>query len=62
MKSDSIIDSRLFIRLDLDISLKINLLFQINLSNVSHLANQLLLYEKIVIPTKDFGIVPILIN
>jgi hypothetical protein len=62
MKSDSIIDSRLFIRLDLDISLKINSLFQINLNNVSHLANQLLLYEKIVIPTKDFGIVPILIN
>lgn len=62
MKSDSIIDSRLFIRLDLDISLKINSLFQTSLNNVSHLANQLLLYENIIIPTKDFGIVPILIN
>lgn len=62
MKSDSIIDSRLFIRLDLDISLKANFLFQINSRSRAHLANQLLLYDKIIIPTKDFGIVPILIN
>lgn len=62
MKSDSIIDSRLFIRLNLDISLKANSLFRINSKNRAHLANQLLLYDKIIIPTKDFGIVPILIN
>jgi len=62
MESDSIIDSRLFVRLDLDISLKANSLFQTNPNNRIHLASQLLLYDKIVIPTKDFGIVPILIN
>jgi hypothetical protein len=62
MKSDSIIDSGLHISLDLDISLKANSFFQTNLVNRAHLANQLLLYDKIIIPTKDFGIVPILIN
>lgn len=62
MKSDSIIDSRLLIRLDLDVSLKANSFFQINSRNRAHLANQLLLYDRIIIPTKDFGIVPILIN
>ena len=62
MESDSIIDSRLFVRLDLDISLKASSLFQTNPNNTAHLASQLLLYDKIIIPTKDFGIVPILIN
>jgi hypothetical protein len=62
MESDSIIDSRLFVRLDLDVSLKANSLFQTNPNNRAHLASQLLLYDKIIIPTKDFGIVPILIN
>ena len=62
MESDSIIDGRLFIKLDLDISLKANSLFQTNPNNRAHLASQLLLYDKIIIPTKDFGIVPILIN
>lgn len=62
MKSYSIVDSRLFISLDLDISLKANSLFQSNSNNRAHLANQLLLYDQIIIPTKDFGIVPILIN
>jgi len=62
MQSDSIIDSRLFVRLDLDISLKANSLFQIDPTNRAHLGSQLLLYDKITIPTKDFGILPILIN
>lgn len=62
MQSDSIIDSKLFVRLDLDISLKANSLFQIDPNNRAHLASQLLLYDKITIPTKDFGILPILIN
>lgn len=62
MESNSIIDSRLFVRLDLDISLKANSLFQTNPNNRAHLASQLLLYDKIIIPTKDFGIVPVLIN
>lgn len=62
MQSDSIIDSKLFVRLDLDISLKANSLFQIDPNNRAHLGSQLLLYDKITIPTKDFGILPILIN
>jgi len=62
MQSDSIIDSKLFVRLDLDISLKANSLFQTDPNNRAHLASQLLLYDKITIPTKDFGILPILIN
>ncbi len=61
-KSDSIIDSRLFISLSLDLPLTINSLFLTNPHNRAHLGNQLLLYDKILIPTKDFGIIPILIN
>lgn len=62
MKSQTILDSRLFVRLDLDHSLKANSLFQTEPANRGHLGAQLLLYEKILIPTNDFGIVPILIN
>ena len=62
MKADSIIDSRLWIRLDLDTSLKANSFFHTNPSHRAHLAGQLLLYDSIVIPTMDFGIVPILIS
>lgn len=62
LKSDSIVDSRLFIGLDLDVTSKTNSLFQTSPSNRAHLANQLLLYDKILIPTKDYGIIPILIN
>jgi len=60
--SENIVDSRLWIRLDLDISLKGNLLFQIDPKNRAHLASQFLLYDKIIIPTKDYGIIPILIS
>ena len=62
MNSTTILDSRLSVRLDLDISIKGNMLFQYDPRKRGHLANQLLLYESIAIPTKDFGIVPILIN
>lgn len=72
MKSDFIVDNRLHVKFDIAGSLKQNWLFQINAdaagrftdesNNIGHLANQLLLYEKIVIPTKDFGIVPIFVN
>ena len=61
MRSKEIIDSRLSINLDLDHTLKANSLFLTNPANRAHLANQLLLYDQVVIPTKDFGIVPILI-
>ena len=62
MVAKSIIDSRLWVRLDLDASLKGNSLFHVNPTHRAHLANQLLLYDRVIIPTKDFGIVPILIS
>lgn len=62
MATKHIIDSRLFIRLDLSNALLINQDFAQNSKNKTHFASQLLLYDKIVIPTTDFGIVPILIS
>ena len=62
MISDSIIDSRLFIRLDLDLATKHNAEFQSSVQKQAYLANQLLLYDRIIIPTHDFGIVPVLIS
>ncbi len=62
MTSPSIIDNRLFVRLDLDHSLRANSFFQSDVSNRAHLASQLLLYDAIIIPTIDYGIIPTLIN
>ena len=62
MQSDTILDSFLYIRLDLNHTDKANGEFRKDASKKGHLANQLLLYDQIVIPTKDFGIVPILIK
>ena len=62
MASEAIVDNKLLIRLDLDHSLRANSFFQTNLANRAHLISQLLLYETIIVPTHDFGIVPILIN
>jgi len=62
MKSDTIIDSRLWISHDLAKTEERNAAFRTNSANRAHLANQLLLYDRIVVPTNDFGIVPILIN
>jgi hypothetical protein len=62
MPSESIIDNKLFVRLDLDHSLRANSFFQTNVVNRAHLISQLLLYETVVIPTVDFGIIPTLIN
>lgn len=62
MKSDTIIDSRLWISHDLTRTEERNSAFRANSANRAHLANQLLLYDRIVVPTNDFGIVPILIN
>lgn len=62
MVAKSVIDSRLWIRLDFDPTLKGNSFFHTNPLNRAHLANQLLLYDRIIIPTKDYGIVPILIS
>jgi hypothetical protein len=62
MTSESIVDNKLFVRLDLDHSLRANSFFLTNPSNRAHLAGQLLLYDSIIIPTTDFGIIPILIS
>jgi hypothetical protein len=62
MPAKNIIDSRLFIRLDLSPSFLSNQLFGNNLINKGHLASQLILYDSVIIPTYDFGIVPILIS
>ncbi len=62
MVSRAIVDSRLWIRLDLDQTLKPNSLFLTKPQHRAHLASQLLLYDTVVIPTKDFGIIPILIS
>lgn len=62
MTSEAIIDNRLFVRLDLDHSLRANSFFQTNVANRAHLASQLLLYGTVIIPTIDFGVIPTLIN
>lgn len=59
---DSIVDNRLFIHPEMDFTPKYNLMYQTNFTVRSHLATQMLLYDRIVIPTNDFGIVPVLIN
>jgi hypothetical protein len=62
MVAKSVIDSRLWVRLDLDATLKANSFFHVNHTHRAHLANQLLLYDRVIIPTKDFGIIPILLS
>lgn len=62
MTSKSVVDSRLFIRLDLGRCQQINSFFVRDPANAAHLASQLLLYDTVIIPTTDFGIVPILIS
>jgi hypothetical protein len=62
MNSDTILDGRLWPRIGLDYAPKINLEMQTNPLQLGHFANQLLLYDKIIFPTNDFGILPVLIN
>lgn len=61
MRSEAIVDSRLSINHNLDHTLRVNSFFFTNPENRAHLANQLLLYDRVIIPTKDFGIIPILV-
>jgi hypothetical protein len=58
----SIWDSWMWIRLDLEPAQIANEEFQSDRANRAHFGSQLLLYDRIIIPTKDFGIVPILAN
>jgi len=62
VKSESIVDNKLYIRHNAIGFYKRNYDFQYNSFIKGHLANQLLLYDKIVIPTRDFGIIPVLIK
>lgn len=62
MTAENIVDSRLFVQLDLSPTYPINQTFFENTSNKSHFASQLLLYDTLVIPTLDFGIVPGLVS
>ena len=61
MRSEAIVDSRLSINVSIEHSVDVNSRFLTSSSSRAHLANQLLLYDRIVVPTKDFGIVPVLI-
>ena len=58
----SIIDGRMFVRLDLDDPDGANRAFRSSALNKGSLVQQLLVYDQVVIPTVDFGIVPILID
>ncbi len=62
MNTDSILDSRLWPRIGLGHAPTENAQFRDDIANQAHLANQLLLYDRIVIPTNDFAIVPVLIH
>ena len=53
-------DSALWTRLHLEGAAQINEEFKNDPNNRAHLGAQLLLYDTVVIPTKDFGIVPTL--
>ncbi|MBT3190302.1 MAG: hypothetical protein HN736_13790 [Anaerolineae bacterium] len=62
MTAKNIIDSRLFIRHDLTPAYLKNQDFLKNSHNKAHFLSQILLYDKIIIPTLDFGIIPSLIS
>jgi len=62
VKSESIVDNKLYIRHNAIGFHKRNYDFQYDSFIKGHLANQLLLYDKIIIPTRDFGIIPVLIK
>lgn len=62
MNNSAILNSRLYPRIGLDNAIKVNKAFESNNQFKGNLAEQLLLYDKIVFPTNDFGIVSILNN
>jgi len=62
MPSKDIVDSRLFVRVDLSDANHRNERFSDDRANLAHLASQLLLYDRVLIPTHDFGIIPILLS
>ena len=62
MHSNAILDGHLYVRLDLSDPDIANGQFRSDTSRKGHLASQLLLYDRVVIPTKDLGVIPILIE
>lgn len=60
MRSEAIVDSRLSVNVSIEHSVDVNSRFLTSSASLAHFANQLLLYDRLVIPTKDFGIVPVL--
>ncbi len=60
--SDSILDGQLLVRLDLGPSPLQNDAFAWDRANFAHLINQLLIYDRVLIPTYDLGIVPALLQ
>lgn len=60
--SSALLDSNLFIKLELANTVEINEKFGKKTENLGHFATDLLLYDEVIIPTHDFGIVPILID
>ena len=62
MPSKLILDATLFVRLDLADSRRANEAFAANRAGKAQLANTLLLYDSVAIPTYDLGIVPTLVQ
>lgn len=60
--TNSIIDTKLYVPLHLGDIPQQNRDFMTNRQNIAHLGSQLLLYDRILVPTMDFGIVPVLIE
>jgi hypothetical protein len=58
----SILDSQLLIKIGLDFTPSTTLRFAETAWRKSHIANQLLLYDRLVLPTHDCSIVPVLIK
>ncbi len=62
MQNSAILNSRLYPRIGFDNASKVNKSFENNSQFKGNLAEQLLLYDNIIFPTNDFGIVSILNN
>jgi hypothetical protein len=58
--AERLVDTRLQVPLDLGNVRRANAQFALDVQARGHLALQLLIYDTLVIPTKDFGIIPIL--
>jgi hypothetical protein len=60
--SEAIVDSRLHVKHDLSPADVRNQTFALSVKNKAHFLSQLLVYERIVIPTTDFAILPALVR